>query len=558
MDISRRKHPTQNHLELLVLGQILDNCSDLSQLLDVFHMLFDANQVGITIIRTDGTIIYYNDAQARLDGLSPKDTLGKAICDVYNFTPGHSPTMRATTTGKPVFDSVHYYRTRHGRLVNSANSIYPLWANGVLLGAICFIQSYSVIGRHIGFLQESDESTPPETSLLQQQTSERSHYMFSSLIGESPLLLEAAKLAQKVCQSSSSVMLVGETGVGKEIFAQAIHYEGYRRSKPYTAINCSALPETLLEGILFGTTKGAFTGAVNRQGLFEATNGGTLYLDEIDSMPISLQNKLLRVLQERKVRRVGEGKERSIDVRIISSVGTNPVTLVEDGLLRRDFYYRLGVVKIQIPPLRSRPEDIHLLVQHFVKLHSERLGIPIPLITPEAMAIFYSHTWPGNVRELEHAIEASLSIVEAGDHLEPSHLYRAVPDFNPINHPDEATTPWLAFQDSHMVNQSPDASENQAQEAPYPPLATFDEAAPLAAAETNVPAPAQATNETGGIFTLSEQTRAVEASSIEKALRTSAGNVAMAARLLGISPQLMHYKMKKYGIAKNAFIPGSL
>lgn len=539
-----------------MLGQVLQNCTDLSQLLDIFHMLFDAHQIGITIVQSSGVIIYYNDAQAHLDELTPKDVLGKPICEVYHFTPGDSPTMRAVTTGKPVIDRVHYYRTRRGKLVNSTNSIYPLWANGVMLGAICFIQSYNDIGKHVGLLQEADNSEDAAPPSSQRQTMQKTHYMFSSLIGKSPLLLEAASLAKKVSQSSSSVMLVGETGVGKEIFAQAIHYESARRSKPYTAINCSAVPETLLEGILFGTTKGAFTGAENKQGLFEATNGGTLYLDEIDSMPVSLQNKLLRVLQEKKVRRVGDGNERPIDVRIISSVGSNPVSLIEDGLLRRDFYYRLGVVKIQIPSLSSRVEDIHLLVQHFLELHSGRLGITMPLVTPEAMTVFYSHSWPGNVRELEHAIEASLTFIERGEHLEPRHLYRAVPDFTPIPHPDEATTPWLAFQESHM--KPPAEPDGRPQQASYARPAAPHEEVPQAVAGPREPATSIFTGGAGSIVSLSEQTRAVEAASIEKALCASAGNVAMAARLLGISPQLMHYKMKKYAITKRAFIPESL
>lgn len=538
-----------------MFGQTVRQCTDLSQLIDIFHMIFDNNQVGITVVRADGVIIYYNEAQARLDELSPKDALGKKICEVYNFTPEDSPTMRALRTGNPVFDSVHYYRTRYGKLVNSANAIYPLWANGAMLGAICFIQSYAAIGMHVGFMQGPDElkTTAPSG----RQPPENAHYLFSSLIGESPALLGAAKLAKKASQSSSSVMLVGETGVGKEIFAQAIHYESTRRTKPYTAINCSAVPETLLEGILFGTTKGAFTGAVNRPGLFEATNGGTLYLDEVDSMPVSLQSKLLRILQEKKVRRVGEGHERAIDVRIVSSVGRDPVSLVKSGLLRRDFYYRLGVVKVQIPPLRSRMEDIHLLVQHFLQLHSGRLGIPAPLVTPEAMAVFYAHPWPGNVRELEHTIEASMALVEPGDCLEPWHLYHAVPDFSPIHHPHDATTPWLAFQDSGRQARSPDGADKPLHTPYAGPPAIPREASPDAVESLSAPLVRAAGREgnTAGLF---EQTRAVEAASIEKSLRASAGNVAMAARLLGVSPQLMHYKMKKYAIDKRAFMPDGI
>ena len=539
-----------------MLGNLLKYCTDLSQLLDVFHLIFDANQVGITIVRADGVIIYYNDAQARLDGLAPKDALGKKICDVYSFTPEDSPTMRALRSGKPVFDSVHYYRTRNGKLVNSANAIYPLWINGILLGGICFIQSYTDIGKQVGYMRGAGEHGAVVDVTMPPPKTEKKHYTFASLVGESPLLREAAELAKKVSQGASSVMLVGETGVGKEIFAQAIHYEGPRRNNPYLALNCSAVPETLMEGILFGTAKGAFTGAVNRAGLFEAANGGTLYLDEVDSMPLSLQSKMLRALQERKIRRIGEGHERAVDVRIISSVGRPPLSLVEEGLMRQDFYYRLSVVKVLIPPLRSRMEDIHLLVQHFLEKHSKYAGASIPLVTPEAMAVFYSHAWPGNVRELEHTIEASLALVDPGDNLEAWHLYRAVPDLSPVPQPAEATTPWLAFQESFPAEREYIAGSRKNALQPRRP----GESATAHAARPTRRSPEQDNPplDVHDLASLSVRTMAVEESSITKALGASAGNIAMAARLLGISPQLMHYKMKKYSINKRDFLPGQL
>ena len=541
-----------------MLDNLVKYCTNLSQLLDIFHMIFDANHVGITIVRADGVIIYYNDAQARLDGLAPADALGKKICDVYSFTPEDSPTMRALRSGKPVFDSVHYYRTRNGKLVNSANAIYPLWANGILLGGICFIQSYTAIGKQVGYMRGAGEHGAAVNLPIQAQKTGKKHYTFASLVGESPILREAAELAKRVSQSASSVMLVGETGVGKEIFAQAIHYEGPRRDSPYMALNCSAVPETLMEGILFGTVKGAFTGAVNRAGLFEAANGGTLYLDEVDSMPLSLQSKMLRVLQERKVRRIGEGHERAIDVRIISSVGTPPLNLVEEGLMRQDFYYRLSVVKILIPPLRSRMEDIHLLVQHFLEKHSKSAGVPAPLVAPEAMAVFYSHAWPGNVRELEHTIEASLALVDPGDNLEAWHLYRAVPDLSPVPQPAGATTPWLAFQESFPAEREYGAAAGSRESPPPSRWPGENAAAYMARVTRRSPEPADPPVEAGGSASLSVRTMAVEESSIIKALRASAGNIAMAARLLGISPQLMHYKMKKYSVNKRDFLPGQL
>ena len=501
-----------------MLSPLLERCTDLSELTDVFHMVFDANQIGITVVREDGSIIYYNDAQAKLDGLNPADVLGRLVHHIYDFTPEDSPTMRALRTGETTRDDVHYYRTRQGKLINSTNIIYPLRAGERLLGAICFITGYAAVRMQDGLPEVENDGGGKLPGPNSTTIPGKRHYSFASLIGENAALREAAELAEKSARNQSSVMLVGETGVGKEIFAQAIHYAGSRKGKPFTAVNCAAVPAGLLEGILFGTVKGAFTGALNTPGLFEETNGGTLYLDEVDSMPISLQSKMLRALQEKRIRRIGEGRERDVDVRIVSSVGKNPAELVEEGLMRPDFYYRLGVVKISIPPLRERMDDLHALIRHFLRKHSEALGVAVPLVTPEAMALLYSHKWPGNVRELEHAIEASLALMEPESELGPAYLCRACPDIC-----------------------GPSQGERRLFPLPNPPAAV----------------PAHDDRESGGTG-LREAKDSMEANALARALRSSAGNVALAARLLGLSPQLLHYKMKKHGLNATAFKPQHL
>ena len=208
-------------------------------------------------------------------------------------------------------------------------------------------------------------------------------------------------------------MIYGETGCGKELFAQSIHNASRRANRPFLAVNCAAIPTTLLEAILFGTEKGAYTGAEKREGLFEQAHTGTLLLDEINSMDVLLQSKLLRVLQEGSFRRVGGSKLIHVDVRVISNINMPPLQAVEQGILRQDLYYRLGVVNINIPPLKERPEDIPLLARNFILDFNVKLRKNISSISPAVADVLQQHSWPGNVRELRHAMEYALNMVPA-------------------------------------------------------------------------------------------------------------------------------------------------
>ncbi|MDR2891697.1 MAG: sigma 54-interacting transcriptional regulator [Deltaproteobacteria bacterium] len=490
---------------------MLDNLTgvkDIRECLPYFRMLFDAIQIGLIIADPGGELVYYNAAQSEIDRLRPEEALGRKMCEVYNFTPDSSPAMRVLRTGISIVNQVHSYRTRNGRLINASCTIYPLRNDaGGLLGVICYSQSYTTLAMQFQNVQK-DKSLRSEAGVAHQTGLKESRYSFASLIGSNRALLEAVELARLVAGNSSAVMLVGETGVGKEIFAQSIHYGSPRAEHPYTAINCSAVPEALLEGILFGTVKGAFTGAMNKPGLFEVSDKGSVFLDEIDSMPVSLQSKLLRVLQEKRIRRVGDSRERVVDVRIISAVGRNPADLLKSGCLRPDFYYRLGVIKIFLPPLRERMEDLPLLVKHFLAKFSANQERQEPFVTSEAMSLLYAHDWPGNVRELEHVIEASISVIGQSLTLEAAHLRSACPD--------------IAF---------------NALDVPC--------AEPLAEAG--------AQKESCG--RLSAVRREAEALAVINALRSSAGNRSMAARLLGISPQLMYYKMKQHRLKAGDYAP---
>ena len=234
------------------------------------------------------------------------------------------------------------------------------------------------------------------------------------LVGESAEMRMVHLVIGLVASRRATVLVTGETGTGKELAARALHLAGNRRMGPWVAVNCSALPETLLESELFGHVRGAFTGAMqSRAGRFEQANGGTIFLDEIGEMPMELQTKLLRVLQEREVQRLGGSETIKLDIRVVAATNRDLAERVREGKFREDLYYRLNVVPIEMPPLRRRPSDIGVLVGHFLEKICRAEGIPRKAITQEAMDRLYTYAWPGNVRQLENAVE--MAVVLSGD-----------------------------------------------------------------------------------------------------------------------------------------------
>ena len=261
------------------------------------------------------------------------------------------------------------------------------------------------------------------------------HARFDGLIARSPAMVAVCETIQKVAPTAATVLINGESGTGKEVIARAIHRRSTRRDRPWVAVNCAAIPENLLESEMFGHVKGSFTGALSdKAGLFEVADGGTLFLDGISSMPLILQGKLLRVLQEREIRRVGGTKDIPVDVRVIAAANLNLEEAVVKGTFRSDLYYRFAVITLDIPPLRKRPEDILPLARHFIS--EEMKGArALPGITPEAESVLESYDWPGNVRELENAIRHAVTFLQEGD---------ITPDLLPpkiISHVKNATPP---------------------------------------------------------------------------------------------------------------------
>ncbi|MBL4935806.1 sigma 54-interacting transcriptional regulator [Clostridium sp. YIM B02515] len=243
----------------------------------------------------------------------------------------------------------------------------------------------------------------------------KAKYCFDDIIGVSDNLRSCINKAQKASQTLSPVLIFGETGTGKELFVQSIHNSSSRSNNPFIVQNCAAIPLGLLESILFGTIKGSFTGAEDKKGLFELAHTGTLYLDELNSMPFELQGKILRVLQEKVVSRVGDSFDKKVDVKVIVSLNEYPEHLLEKGLLRKDLYYRLNVVRIDVPPLRDRKEDIPHLIKCFINKFNKNFCANINNIEDEALETLVFSNWDGNIRELEHVIEGIFNFKKQGD-----------------------------------------------------------------------------------------------------------------------------------------------
>lgn len=342
---------------------------------------------------------------------------------------------------------------------------------------------------------EEFERLKRENDALRASLSEK--YSFKNIVAQSAGFKEIFETIKRLSPFNTTVMITGESGTGKELLARAIHESSPRRGKPFIAINCGAIPENLMESELFGHKKGAFTDASrDKKGLFEEANGGTLFLDEVGELPLHLQVKLLRALQEQTIRRVGDEQSIAIDVRLVSATLRNLESDAQEGRFREDLLYRLNVVSIHLPPLRERVEDISLLVEHFLQKHSKRLGVPIKKVSPEVMKVLLEYEWRGNARELENCVERAL-VLSQGEDLSLDALPEAVTRRH----------------------------TKRAQGA------------------------AASTSDTNDNLSIKQRTASLEIDLIQRALQKTGGNRTHAAKILEISHRALLYKLKEYGLS---------
>lgn len=357
---------------------------------------------GIHVVDNQGNTIIYNKAMEQIEGFRADEVVGKNLIDLFpNLNESTSTLLTSLKTQQSIIERYQTYLNKKGFNITTVNTTVPVIVDGNILGAIEISKNFTKIKELYDRILE----------LRNNKDNFNEKKEFSDIIGGSAEFLKTIELAKKASKTNSTVLIIGETGTGKEVIARCIHYSSSRSDKPFVAVNCAALPESLLEGILFGTVKGSFTGAINRPGLFEQADGGTLLLDEINSMPVNLQAKLLRVLQEGYIRRVGDVKDIPIDVRIIATTNEDPYTAILEGKLRKDLYYRLSVVNIKIPPLRERKEDIPIFVNEFIKKYNAELIKEVWEVADEVYDGFMSYDWPGNVRELKNYIEGAMNMV---------------------------------------------------------------------------------------------------------------------------------------------------
>lgn len=364
------------------------------------------------VVNAEGITILYNEEMAKLEKMNVGDVLGKHIRETFSFISEDESTLyQALKHRKSIIQQQQTYLNVYGKEITTVNSTVPIIVNDKVIAAMEVARDITDIKNMSNTILDLQGSVNANADLKSEKKGIR-RYSFEDLAGESRVFEEVVARARKASLSDVSVLIYGETGVGKELFAQSIHYDGLRKDMPFLAQNCAAIPESLLEGMLFGTAKGGFTGAEDRAGLFEQANGGTLLLDEISAMPIGLQGKLLRVLQEEYIRRVGGTKDIPVDVRIIATINEPAEKLMAEGRLRRDLFYRLGIVNITIPPLRDRKEDIPVLVSEFLKKYNDRFDKQIWMVSDNAKKKLIEYDYPGNVRELENIIMAAVSLAD--------------------------------------------------------------------------------------------------------------------------------------------------
>lgn len=475
--------------EVISLAEEITNLRQIQSLLEA---IINSTQDAISVVDENGMGLLINPAYTRLTGLTEEDVIGKpATTDIAE---GESMHMKVLRTRLPVRGARMKVGPRKKEVIVHAA---PIIVDDELKGSVAVIHDTSEIRR---LTEELDRAKRLIRRL-------EAKYTFDDIVGVSPKMARAIEQARRVAATPVTVLLRGESGTGKELFAHAIHNASDRARGQFIRVNCTAIVDTLLESELFGYEEGAFTGARRggKRGLFEEANGGTIFLDEVGATNLALQAKLLRVLQEREIVRVGDTRPIPVDVRVIAATNTDLEKAVREGRMREDLYYRLNVVPIFIPPLRERIEDIPLLCHSLIRRFNQAYGRNVSRISEEALDILTEYDWPGNVRELENVLSRAIINMHYSEvEILPGHL------------------PALG-----RFQQGPQATQANAQ--------------------TEVPAGEK--RFTSGIPRLREAVERAERRAILRALEAAGGNKTAAAKLLGIGLRSLYYKIKRYGIS---------
>lgn len=465
----------------------------------IYELVLNELNEGVSVINQDGKVIFYNKKMGEIDLREPESVKNKFLIEAFPDSKAESSGLLKSLQLEKTLNHRETHFSNGGKTVTTMSKTLPLQLGSRKIGAaeiLNDITKQKSMEDTIRQLQK--QSNQPSLEDRQRLSSNNTRFLFENIVFKSAKMRHTVELARRTAKSSSNVLLIGETGTGKELFAQSIHNGSTRRNKKFIAQNCAALPENLLEGLLFGTSVGSFTGAIDREGILEQAHNGTLLLDEINSMGLNLQAKLLRFLQEKRIKRLGSNKEISTNVRIIATINEDPHEAIKNGRLREDLYYRLSVVNLVIQPLRERKEDIPVLIDHFIEKHAKALDIAIDGIDDGVLDFFLEFSWPGNVRQLEHAIEGALNLVHNEKVISFDHLSSTFQG----NMPEQAKE-----KDPGMYSQSYSVSNG----------------------------------------TLDEQKILLERNLIGKALKKNNGNITRASEMLGISRQNLNYKLKKHG-----------
>ncbi len=399
-----------NYQAAQLLIEITKGKDDIYQIQETEKLLqtiLDSTHEGVQVANKEGKVLYVNKAFERITKVPPEDRIGKSVFEV-------SPDGALSEVLKhyqPVYGKPNTVKPSNVQVLSNAS---PIYIDGSLTGAVVVFRDVTDVKRAYQKVKESEKVIDDLKGGIKNLASAR--YTFEDLCGQSELINEQINIAKQAAKTNSTILLTGESGTGKELFAHAIHNYSDIKEMPFIKVNCATIPENLLESELFGHEKGAFTGADKKKiGKLEIADGGTVFLDEIGDMSFNLQAKLLRVLQEGEIERVGSATPFKVNLRIIAATNRDIEKMVVEGAFREDLYYRLNIIHIHLPPLRSREEDIPELIKSILRKKARKFGRAVNAVEPEAVQLMQNYSWPGNVRELENILERAVTL--GGGHM---------------------------------------------------------------------------------------------------------------------------------------------